>query len=269
MFSAIRRRIRVSPATVIAGLALVFAMTGGAYAAKKYLITSTKQISPSVLKQLQGKAGLGGAPGVAGAQGAQGPAGSAGPAGSGGAKGETGAAGEKGVQGEKGATGPAGKEGKAGAAGVTGATGVSGFTSTLPSGETETGTWAVVAPLTTETAEIRVPISFPIPLAKGVAEGEEKAFFFTSEQVEDQAFGTTGCKWELEDVNAKPESTKPGVLCVFEQRGEKIKFVEFQDPGEVFAAGYAPSGAYLFMEKETTGAVSTREAVGTWAVTAP
>jgi hypothetical protein len=67
------------------------------------------------------------------------------------------------------------------------------------------------------------------------------------EQVEDQAFGTTGCKWELEDVNAKPESTKPGVLCVFEQRGEKIKFVQFQDPGEVFAEGYAPSGAYLFM----------------------
>ena len=80
MFSAMRRRI--SPATVLAGLALVFAMSGGAYAAKKYLITSTKQISPSVLKQLQGKAGSGGAPGAAGAQGAQGPAGPAGPGGS-------------------------------------------------------------------------------------------------------------------------------------------------------------------------------------------
>ncbi len=75
MFSAIRRHMRVSPTTVIATLALVFAMTGGAYAAKKYLITSTKQISPSVLKALQGKAG------PAGAAGAQGPAG---PAGSGG-----------------------------------------------------------------------------------------------------------------------------------------------------------------------------------------
>ena len=35
MFSAIRRQMHVSPATVIATLALVFAMTGGAYAASK------------------------------------------------------------------------------------------------------------------------------------------------------------------------------------------------------------------------------------------
>ena len=55
MFSAIRRRIHFSPATVIATLALVFAMTGGAYAASKFLITSTKQISPKVLKSLRAR----------------------------------------------------------------------------------------------------------------------------------------------------------------------------------------------------------------------
>ncbi len=89
---ALRERIHVSPTSVIATLALVFAMTGGAYAAKKYLITSTKQISPSVLKALQGKAGPAGA---AGAAGAQGPAGPAGPAGKGekGEKGDTGSSG--------------------------------------------------------------------------------------------------------------------------------------------------------------------------------
>ena len=43
-------RGRLSYANVAMTLALVFAMSGGAYAASKYVITSTKQISPKVLK---------------------------------------------------------------------------------------------------------------------------------------------------------------------------------------------------------------------------
>ena len=64
MLKAIRKRI--TPSAAIATLALVLAMTGGAYAAKKYLITSTKQISPSVLGALKGKPGPAGAPGAGG-----------------------------------------------------------------------------------------------------------------------------------------------------------------------------------------------------------
>ena len=52
--AAIRKR--VTYANVAMTLALVFAMSGGAYASK-YLITSTKQISPKVLKTLKGAAG--------------------------------------------------------------------------------------------------------------------------------------------------------------------------------------------------------------------
>ena len=64
--------------TAIAVLALVFAMTGGAWAANEYVITSTKQIKPKVLKNLRGRTG---ATGAAGAAGPQGPKGDTGPAG--------------------------------------------------------------------------------------------------------------------------------------------------------------------------------------------
>lgn len=91
MLSWIRRRVTFANVTMT--LALVFAMSGGAYAAKHYLITSTKQISPKVLAQLHGKNGT---------NGAQGPAGPAGPAGAQGSKGETGPSGKDGAEGAPG-----------------------------------------------------------------------------------------------------------------------------------------------------------------------
>jgi hypothetical protein len=61
-----------SPGTAVAAVALFFAMGGTAIAAHHYLITSTKQIKPSVLKALKGNvgpAGPAGLPGVAGKEG--------------------------------------------------------------------------------------------------------------------------------------------------------------------------------------------------------
>ena len=78
-------RKRFSYANVAATLALVFSMTGGALAANHYLISSTKQIKPSVLKKLTGKKGATGATGAAGTPGAsgkEGPQGKEGVAGS-------------------------------------------------------------------------------------------------------------------------------------------------------------------------------------------
>ena len=112
VFRALRKRTHLSPTTVIATLALVFAMTGGAYAAKKYLITSTKQISPSVLKSLQGKAGPAGAAGPGGPQGPAGAAGAKGENGTAGSNGKNGEPGQKGEQGPQGATGNTGANGK-------------------------------------------------------------------------------------------------------------------------------------------------------------
>ncbi len=74
-------RRRLSYANVTATLALVFAMSGGALAANHYLINSTKQINPKVLKSLKGNAGKAGATGATGAAGATGPGGATGPQG--------------------------------------------------------------------------------------------------------------------------------------------------------------------------------------------
>jgi hypothetical protein len=80
---------RITYANVVATLALVFAMSGGALAASKYLITSTKQISPKVVKSLKGKNGK---TGKTGATGPAGPTGKEGPAGKEGQPGKAGTA---------------------------------------------------------------------------------------------------------------------------------------------------------------------------------
>jgi hypothetical protein len=71
-------RLRLSYANVVATLALVFSMSGGAFAAQHYLITKVSQISPSVRAQLRGDTGRAGPRGL---QGTGGPAGPQGPAG--------------------------------------------------------------------------------------------------------------------------------------------------------------------------------------------
>ncbi|HEY3828551.1 MAG TPA: hypothetical protein VGL57_05090 [Solirubrobacteraceae bacterium] len=177
MLQAIRRRLNAT--SLLAVLALVFAMSGGAYAASRYLITSTKQIKPSVLKQLQGK------PGANGAQGSAGPTGQQGVAG---ARGETGPQGPQGPQGLEGKTGPQGPEGKA------------GFAKTLPSGETESGEWSLSGYVTGEAEPVTTSVSFAFalgeaPAVKYVKEGESPP---------------SGCSGSAADPGAAP-----GVLCVF------------------------------------------------------
>jgi len=68
-------RRRLNYANVTATLALFFAMSGGALAAKHYLINSTKQINPKVLRALKGNRGPAGPAGALGAQGKEGAAG--------------------------------------------------------------------------------------------------------------------------------------------------------------------------------------------------
>jgi hypothetical protein len=93
----VNRKLRKpSPAMVVACLALFVASTGTSIAARHYLITSTKQIKPSVLKQLKGAKGPIGQS-VTGLTGPQGPKGDTGAAGANGNTGATGAQGSSGV----------------------------------------------------------------------------------------------------------------------------------------------------------------------------
>ena len=241
MFSALRKRIRVSPTTVIATLALVFAMTGGAYAAKKYLITSTKQISPSVLKALQGKAGAAGANGAQGAAGAQGPAGPQGAAGAG-TPGKEGAPGTPGAKGTTGATGKSVELGtalgcKEGGTSVevehepatekevcNGEKGVIHPGETLPSKASETGAWSygeMEALKSNETAHLPTPVnitaSFPIPLSAALGAGHAH-FIYTNGEELVVNLGTG----EVEEVHSSAcEGTaaapivKPGNFCMY------------------------------------------------------
>jgi Collagen triple helix repeat (20 copies) len=268
MFSALRNRLHVSPATVIASLTLVFAMTGGAYAAKKYLITSTKQISPSVLKQLQGKAGANGAPGAQGSAGTQGPQGPAGPAGAGGAKGENGKDGAKGTDGVPGesvtvaaasnAECPSGGTKFSNKTGTgkacNGENSASSFASTLPSEKTETGAWRFVS----NGAELQATaISFPIPLTAAAAEA------IAVETITTIKSPTENCPGSSTEPKAEP-----GFLCLYTAAYETslpatAPFVEKLAATE--HAGVSVSGALLVFEN-----VANREtAGGSFAITAP
>ncbi len=82
-----RRRRVVTYANAVATLALLLSMAGGAVAASRYLINSTRQINPKVLRALRGKAGPGGPRGLQGLTGPQGAAGAAGAEGKPGAPG--------------------------------------------------------------------------------------------------------------------------------------------------------------------------------------
>ena len=117
---------RPSPTIVIAVLALFFALGGTAVATSHYLLTSTSQIKPSVLKKLKGNAGPQGSQGPAGAQGAGGQQGAAGPQGA------------VGPQGKEGPAGPQGKEGPAGPTNLSSLTEVVGSANRVPAYD-ETG----------------------------------------------------------------------------------------------------------------------------------
>jgi hypothetical protein len=248
MFSRICKRFTY--ANVAMTLALVFAMSGGAYAAKHYLITNTKQISPKVLSALKGKAGH------AGPQGAQGPGGPGGPGGPQGPKGEVGATGKEGL-GKEGLPGKDGQPGKDGAKGAPGEPWTPN--NTLPAAATETGTWVVQTDHETQFDAISFPIKLAADLTEthvhviGVQEGEK-------ESKVSKAIELHECKGTF----AVPGAGS-GNLCVFVDPHSEITAIAFILNQNTYQLGAATTGAVLGV-----GPVAKPEgknALGTWAVT--
>jgi hypothetical protein len=276
-------RDRLSYANVVATLALVFAMSGGALAASKYLITSTKQIKPSVLGSLKGKAG------PAGASGAQGPAGVAGPAGGVGPQGPGGAPGAKGESGVSVTSAEVAKSSSAcSKQGGVEFTSVSGKATacngkegspwtaggTLPEGKTETGAWSFGELNEPALEFIFVTASFPIPLAAPLGEGHAHLINSTGMEITGYNGATkTYTETAPEDcgsgigpeVNASNPQAKPGNLCVYisSLNNAVATSTNIIDPATT-AAGAGRTGAIeTFVTSE-----GTQSGRGTWAVTA-
>jgi hypothetical protein len=248
----VRRRVTVTNALFV--VLVVFVMSGGAYAAGRYVITSTKQISPKVLKALKGHAGAPGARGLAGAPGPQGPTGPAGPAGATGAKGDTGAAGAPGPKGDTGAPGSPWT-----------------LNGTVPSGKTLHGEWSVAGEAAHANEKFVSSVSYILSLPSGPTAHFIRHGEGAGEENEDLPIGCTG--------NVEEPGAAAGNLCVFAR--------EEEDSLATFGPGFkAPlickweTGCEPNLSGETTGspdgfgiaAFASEEGPvildGTWATTA-
>lgn len=259
MFAGFRKRMTY--ANVAATLALVFAMTGGAYAATKIIIKSTNQISPTVLKKLKTK-GPAGPAGPAGAAGATGPAG---PQGAPGTNGTNGTDGTNGVSvttesfnGKSGsctaggvnvksasATVPVcnGKEGPEGPAGPIGPS--------LPEGTEESGTWAFGPAF--EGILGRVAISFSIPLE--TAPTGKVHVINESTKMEIEKPGVEVSQSFCEGTYQDPTVKNDGEACVYVSLIEKA---DISDGGALVSK----SGVVL----TTSHVENEAEGFGAWAV---
>lgn len=242
--------------TVIAVLALVFAMAGGAYAAGGGLSGKQKKEVKGIAKHeakkfaKQGKRGKQGPAGPAGAAGLPGPRGTQGVPGAPGARGDNGAPGTTGAPGAPGAAGERGLQGPAGPACP------EEEACYLPPESTETGSWGGVVP---GGQEGLFPISFNLPL-----EGEApEAVFVGITQAEKEAGEAAGCPGLERGI----PTAAPGKACVYASILNGTAF--FQTFLEPSSSAFAEEAGQAGVMVGIGNGAAESFAFGSWAVTAP
>lgn len=242
---------RLTYANITATLALVFAMSGGALAATHYLLNSTKQINPKVLKALKGQAGPAGPKGAAGTPGTQGSEGKAGVNGTNGV-----GVSSREFEGAAGNCTVGGSEFTAANGTTFACNGINGkepkepkerplWPSALPSGTTETGTWGFVSDAEGLT---RVPLSFPVPTNEPLEPTLGKG---PVELLEPLATDPN-CPGSVD----KPKA-EPGFICVYSEK--------LEDP--LSGQGAVRTSGVVLIFKSNSTAPKIDE--GAWAMTAP
>jgi hypothetical protein len=218
---------------VLAVIALIAALAGTAFAAAGLNGKQKKEVK-KIAKKFAGK------PGPAGAQGPKGDTGAQGP------KGDTGLKGDKGERGEKGEPGEPGE---------------TGFTATLPSGETETGAWAVGP----KSKTAYIPLSFNIPLEEAPANlyyvdpSGNEVFFNNETFLPQDTRPAENCLGSAEEPTAPS-----GAVCVYAASEST------PEPSEGFLEGFEGSGVHLYVSGAVFnyGLLENSHGYGTWAVTA-
>jgi hypothetical protein len=296
-----RIRKHLTPSTFIALLALVFALTGGAFAATgsggsagSKATASATPVASTAKAKAKTKAGPRGPAGPKGATGATGAAGATGPGGPAGPAGPTGPAGGAGIQGTAGTNGTDGES-------VTNTKLVAGKQTTCPEGGAEfkvgagTATKAcngekgvihpgeTLAPEASEYGEWTAPViqgtplpvgdvldvpvaSFTIPLAAPLPEAD---VHYINEAGEEVLEGGVKVKPPLADCkgSASAPTAEPGNFCVYDGRETSVE----SESGLIYQAGTLNEGAGTTGAHEHFTVTGTYQpnGFGTWAVTAP
>lgn len=260
------------PGLTVAVIAMLVALTGGAFAAAGALNGTqkkeVKKIAQAEAKKFA-KAGPAGAPGAPGAKGDKGDKGDQGSQGVAGKPGTSVGATEV-LPGEPECEARGGaliqKEGAPEAIEVCSGKEGSPWTDggTLPPGATETGSWAFNG-TEADTDGIRVPISFPIPLAQEFIKNAHVHFGIAGSGGAFEAGGACPTEGGLTGPGAFEPTAMPGELCVYQNEEEGLFGATFSKIYRYTEnlKGATPTGAVLLFEATAPVAIGA----GSFAVT--